>query len=191
MVAIVVLCSSGAWPRPSSHPGVSILDARARYTDPVIARLRALVGRVPYLLWRFLPFPLQRLAVRVAVPRAPLGATILLRDDAGRVLLVRPSYQRGGVWSLPGGWANRGEDLRHAAEREALEELGIRVTAGRVVAARRGMWGELAVVFEGSRGDDAPFRLTAEISEARYFAPDALPPGLEQTRALVLEAVGR
>ena len=40
-----------------------------------------------------------------------------------RLLLVRQSYRRG--WTLPGGGVERGEDPRHAAQRELNEETGI------------------------------------------------------------------
>ena len=52
--------------------------------------------------------------------------TIVVRD--GRVLLARrgkePSY---GLWSLPGGAVDVGEDLKTAARRETREECGIEV----------------------------------------------------------------
>ena len=40
-----------------------------------------------------------------ATPR--VGAGVLFRDGAGRVLLVKPTYKNG--WEIPGGYVERGE----------------------------------------------------------------------------------
>ena len=65
-------------------------------------------------------------------PIVGVGAVIF--DDRNRVLLVRrASPPLEGAWSVPGGALELGETLRRAAEREALEETGLRVEAGDVV----------------------------------------------------------
>jgi 8-oxo-dGTP pyrophosphatase MutT (NUDIX family) len=43
-------------------------------------------------------------------------------DDEGRLLLVK---QKDGIWDLPGGRLEHGEDLVSALRRECLEEMGI------------------------------------------------------------------
>lgn len=64
-------------------------------------------------------------------PIVGVGAIII---GAGRVLLVRrASEPLRGQWSIPGGMLELGETLRAGAEREALEETGLRVRAGDVV----------------------------------------------------------
>src|SRR5881398_1994349 len=50
------------------------------------------------------------------------SAGTLIRDEAGRVLLVRHVEGR---WMLPGGAVDPGERPADAAAREALEEAGI------------------------------------------------------------------
>ncbi|MGD9330387.1 MAG: NUDIX hydrolase [Desulfobacterales bacterium] len=61
-------------------------------------------------------------------PHVAVGAVVFKKQ---RVLLVRrgkaPAY---GQWAIPGGGIHLGESLQEAAEREILEETGIRIRAG-------------------------------------------------------------
>jgi 8-oxo-dGTP diphosphatase len=57
-------------------------------------------------------------------PGHVIAVTGFVRDQAGRILLVRVA-DRG--WELPGGQVDRGEDLPSALEREVAEESGCRV----------------------------------------------------------------
>ncbi|MDQ0773426.1 ADP-ribose pyrophosphatase YjhB (NUDIX family) [Streptomyces aurantiacus] len=68
------------------------------------------------------------------LPRVLLGAAALFRDTEGRVLLVEPNYREG--WALPGGTveSDAGETPRQGAHRETLEEIGLDLTIGRLLA---------------------------------------------------------
>ncbi|HLU95257.1 MAG TPA: NUDIX hydrolase [Thermobifida alba] len=57
-----------------------------------------------------------------SLPRTRGAASALLRDDVGRVLLVKPTYRPG--WGLPGGVIEMGESPLGACLRECAEELG-------------------------------------------------------------------
>jgi len=64
-------------------------------------------------------------------PIVGVGAVIV---DRGRAVLVRRGTEPlRGEWSIPGGVLEIGETLRAGAEREALEETGLRVKAGEVL----------------------------------------------------------
>ncbi|NKB51165.1 MAG: NUDIX domain-containing protein [Rhizobiaceae bacterium] len=52
-----------------------------------------------------------------------LGVRILVRDEQGRILLVRHTYVSG--WYLPGGGVERGETIQQAAQKELMEECGV------------------------------------------------------------------
>jgi ADP-ribose pyrophosphatase len=61
-------------------------------------------------------------------PRLAVGAVVI---HEGRVLLVkRGKPPAEGLWAIPGGSVEIGETLQTAAEREILEETGIRIKAG-------------------------------------------------------------
>lgn len=64
-------------------------------------------------------------------PKVAVGVAVF---DGDRLLLVRRVMNPGrGLWSLPGGYLDLGEDPRAAAAREALEEAGVVVTVGDVI----------------------------------------------------------
>ncbi|MDP1721081.1 MAG: NUDIX hydrolase [Candidatus Nanopelagicaceae bacterium] len=65
------------------------------------------------------------------LPRKRMGAGLVFVDDQDRILLVEPTYKKN--WEVPGGMVELGETPRDAARREALEELGIEVTVGRLL----------------------------------------------------------
>jgi ADP-ribose pyrophosphatase YjhB (NUDIX family) len=64
-----------------------------------------------------------------------VGAAVVVRDDAGRVLLVQrgPGQFGAGRWCFPCGFVEWGEDVADAARREALEEAGVEVVLGEIV----------------------------------------------------------
>ncbi len=66
-----------------------------------------------------------------SLPRAYMAAGVLLTDEAGRVLVLKPSYRAG--WQFAGGVVDNGEDARQCAERELLEETGLRIEPGRLL----------------------------------------------------------
>lgn len=70
---------------------------------------------------------LRRLMERPSGPRRPVATVgALIRDDAGRVLMVR-THKWGHRWGIPGGKIRRGESSVEALKREIREETALEV----------------------------------------------------------------
>ncbi|MFM7062472.1 MAG: NUDIX hydrolase [Actinomycetes bacterium] len=74
-------------------------------------------------VYRRLPRPVRRWAVRAGTPKYTVGAICIVRRDDGQVLLARHSYWS--RWGTPGGLAKRGEHPEVAAVRETREEVNL------------------------------------------------------------------
>lgn len=108
-----------------------------------------------------------------------IGVRTIVRDDEGRILLVRHTYTRG--WHFPGGGVNKRETAIDAAVREVREEAQIELT---VPPRLVGIYLSLAQIksdhilfYEAGpwrRVDEKPPNM--EIAEAKFFALDRLPP---------------
>jgi len=88
--------------------------------------------------------------------RKRVSADVLLRDEQGRILLVKPTYKPG--WDLPGGMAEANESPDDAARRELKEELGLDVTLRGLLIVDwvppHGPWDDqLAFLFDGGTVD--------------------------------------
>ncbi|MEY9948379.1 NUDIX domain-containing protein [Kitasatospora sp. GAS1066B] len=71
------------------------------------------------------------------LPRATAYASLYVTDSRGQPVLLNSSVYRtdsGQVWQLPGGSLDQGESPRVAAERETLEETGLSLKCGRLLA---------------------------------------------------------
>jgi len=72
---------------------------------------------------------------RPTAPIPAIGVGGVVFDELGRVLLVRRrSPPQAGLWHIPGGRLEAGETLAECCRREVLEETGIRVIPGPILA---------------------------------------------------------
>jgi 8-oxo-dGTP diphosphatase len=96
-------------------------------------------------------------------------AGAIVRDDAGRLLLVRRrNPPAAGAWSLPGGRIEPGETAAEAAAREVREETGLVVDVGAAVLrlpAVDGRWDITDFAARVVGGELAP---ASDASDARW-----------------------
>ena len=121
-----------------------------------------------------------------------VAAGVLVEQD-GCLLFVRRRNEPGrGLWSLPSGFVDAGEDPRRAAERECREETGLEV---RVTGLADIQYGR-----EHPRGADLVLYYRAEVAggelipgddadQVRYFPLDAPPPLAFEATRRVLETL--
>jgi 8-oxo-dGTP diphosphatase len=115
----------------------------------------------------------------MATPRVAAGA--LIRDEGGKVLLVRPTYKAG--WDIPGGYVEPGESPAMACARELVEELGWDRHLGRLLvvdwAPHPDEGDKLLFIFDGGilPGTDVDQLMPdgQEISEVQFHPVQGLP----------------
>ncbi|HEY3503728.1 MAG TPA: NUDIX hydrolase [Actinocatenispora sp.] len=113
--------------------------------------------------------------------RAAMAAGALFVDEAGRVMLVKPTYKN--FWDIPGGYVEPGESPAEACAREVREELGIEPQIGRLLvtdwAPTEKDGDKVLFVFDGGQltaeQHSAIHVQTAELVRYEYAAISDLP----------------
>ncbi|MGH3280497.1 MAG: NUDIX hydrolase [Trebonia sp.] len=103
-------------------------------------------------LWRLAkPLNLQWRILWFMHAKFICGVTGIVRDDQGRVLLLRHRlWPEGRQWGFPTGYANRGERHEDTIAREVREETGLTVKAGRLLKVRSGFRYRIEVYYEAA-----------------------------------------
>jgi ADP-ribose pyrophosphatase YjhB (NUDIX family) len=108
-----------------------------------------------------------------------VAAAVLIEQDSRVLLVRRVNEPYRGMWTLPAGFIDAGEDPARAAERECLEETNLSVRVTRVLDVIAGKEHErgadFVIAYQGevisgalSPGDDA--------DAVEWFAREQLPP---------------
>lgn len=127
----------------------------------------------------------------VRVRHPGVGVAVIIRDEAGRVLMGRRAQGRfAGLWCIPCGRLEWDEDVREAAVREFLEETGLEVELDGVAAVHSNFHDPerqtVGIWFDGHVTGGHLHPADGELSELGYFDPAAPPPLAFPTDALVL-----
>lgn len=124
------------------------------------------------------PQPQSVAELDAGFPRRRCSAGGIIRDQQGRILVVKPSYRAG--WLLPGGLVEARETPANALRRETVEEVGIMPTLVRLLCIDllppdKGFSESVHFLFECERvhTDGNPCLPTdgTEILEARFLIP--------------------
>jgi len=143
-------------------------------------------------VYQRLPRQIRRWVVRVLTPSYTVGAACIVERADGAVLLVHQVYRRG--WGMPGGLAQRGEEMTDCARREVHEEVGLRIElVGRPAVVVDPTPRRVDVIFRARPADGtdpaAARPSSPEIAEVRWFPAGQLPE-LQHETVTALEALG-
>src|ERR1700759_3381443 len=154
-----------------------------------------LVGMLKSLLsslWRSSPRFVRRAGVWVTQPRFAVTAGAVVRDESGRVLLLKHTLRKGSGWGIPGGFLARGEQPEEAVRREVREETGLELESVELAFVRTLRHvRQVEIVFGCSMRSSAIERLEKnfEIERAAWFERDGLPEGLSRDQRGIISRV--
>lgn len=126
-----------------------------------------------------------------ADPKVAVACLVL---QQGQVLLVQRSHEPArGCWSLPAGFMDADEDPAAAAERECLEETGLRVRVSQlldVIGGQEHPRGADLLILYRAQVMDGELRAADDAAGAAFFPLDALPPLAFRTTAQIIQRHG-
>ena len=126
-----------------------------------------------YSMLRRVPTRAQKLVLYLSAPKLTLGASAVILDEQGCVLLLHHTYRRPG-WDLPSGMVGHNEQPAMALARELREELDVSATVGTLLHAEvypstRHLTLYYHVAIQGMPRHDG-----REIDASRYVSADEL-----------------
>jgi ADP-ribose pyrophosphatase YjhB (NUDIX family) len=96
-------------------------------------------------------------------------------NGKGQILMLRHVFHPFAPWGLPGGWLEKGEAPADCAIRELHEETGLGAELGPIVySSFESVPAHIGIAFLASI-NPATIELSAEIIDADWFEPTALP----------------
>jgi ADP-ribose pyrophosphatase YjhB (NUDIX family) len=119
-------------------------------------------------IWRPLPGSVKHVYLRLRYGWHGVGVQALIRDERGRILLVRRTYSNDEPWALPGGWLEGTEAIESGLERELFEETGLRVRVVRVSAVENAGFAVMLLMEAVLLDTVMQFRPSAEVSDIAW-----------------------
>ena len=107
-------------------------------------------------------------------PKVAVGT--IISDDRKQIVLVKRAIEPGyGKWVIPGGYVDRGEEVKVAAVREAREEVGLDVRLGRLINVYSYPGRAPVIIVYAATMIGGCLACDDEGLEARFFAPEEIP----------------
>jgi ADP-ribose pyrophosphatase YjhB (NUDIX family)/ribosomal protein S27AE len=104
-----------------------------------------------------------------------IAACSILEIDGKIILLKRGIEPQKGKWVMPGGYVDRGEEVKEAAQRETLEECGIRTKIRDLLGVYSYPGNMVVVVIYLADYLSGDLIAGDESTEVRRFAPQDIP----------------
>jgi 8-oxo-dGTP pyrophosphatase MutT (NUDIX family) len=148
-------------------------------------RLARFIQRYPYLLQAS-----QRIWRRFFPPWMTAGTIGALYNDDGQFLIVEHVFHPKFPWGFPGGWMNRGESPAETIIREVREETGLHIQVERplLISSTSYLPNHLDIAFL-CHTPGGEIRLSGELLDYRWVAPQDMPPLLQFHREVLSAAV--
>ena len=106
----------------------------------------------------------------------PKVAATAVIERGGEILLIRRGNQPGyGLWSMPGGYVDRGEIVESAAVREVWEETGLEVEIEGLIGLFSEQGHPVMVAAFATREIGGVLAAGDEALDVGFFPPDKLP----------------
>jgi 8-oxo-dGTP diphosphatase len=107
-------------------------------------------------------------------PKVAVGT--IITDEREQIVLVRRAIEPGyGKWVFPGGYVDRGEDVKVAAVREAREEVGLDVRLDRLINVYSYPGRAPVIIVYAATMIGGCLGCDDEGLEAKFFAADEIP----------------
>ncbi len=123
-----------------------------------------------------------------------LGVRAVVRDEEGRICLIRHTYMPG--WALPGGGVEKLETVEETLRHELLDEAAIRLLTRPhlfgIYANHAFFPNDHVLIYTVNPGEyeRLPWRPSREVAEMGFFPPEDLPEGTTPgTRRRIEEVV--
>ena len=147
--------------------------------------------RALFSLWEQAPLPLRvrKFLVWLVTQKFLVGVVGVVLNEAGEVLLFRHTYRGKYPWGLPSGWLKAGEPVEQALAREIHEESGFHVRVLEPLVVDNAVDPprlDLVYLCQYERGAFSP---SAEVDQARFFRPHALPSLLDEQIEIIKKAI--
>ncbi len=144
------------------------------------------------LFYRCTPVWATRILLRNVNTTFSMGVAGVFFAADGTVLVQRHVFRHQYPWGLPAGFLNAGEAPEDGVVRELKEEVGLDGRAERIIGIYHIHPRHLEFAVKGTVDRTQPPRLSHEIFELAFVAPDALPQAMPpEQKAMVRRAAGK
>ncbi|MFH8220442.1 NUDIX domain-containing protein [Streptomyces sp. NPDC018057] len=145
--------------------------------------------RIVARMWKLIRGPLQWRVLWFAHAKFMVGVTGVVHNEAGEVLLLKHRMWRADrPWGLPTGYAIKSEEFPKTIVREVKEETGLDVVPGRLVQVASGYKLRVEIAYEALYVGGTLKIDSFEILEAKWFSPEMLPEGMQESHIQLIKA---
>lgn len=125
----------------------------------------------------------------------PKVAVAVLLEQGAKILMVRRAVDPArGMWTLPAGFVDAGENPERAAERELLEETGLQARVTELLDVMYGQEhprGAHIVIFYRAELLSGTLRADDDVDRVAFFSRNDLPPLAFSTTQRILQKVSQ